>query len=308
MRGDHQMAVGGSLAYWQFHFLSHARSGGNWTFNGQATGLGLADLLMGQGRAGWNTADPRSCRWTSGMRHSTRRTRGRATSRITINAGVRWEPYFGQSVLNGSVYNFSLDNFKNNVKTKRYVNAPAGLIYPGDAGFPPGRIGLNKQWLNLSPRVGVAWDVSGDGRTAVRGSYGLAYDLPNCGIRVDQRATRRRSATARSSKIRRADSIIRTRISAGIRTRFSRVATRQFIPYGAFGAVDPGHQLAAHPAVERHGREAAGTRLAGGSELYRQLHGPACGTRWRSIPACSSASVRARSTASSIRPAARTGI
>src|SRR5205814_9145021 len=33
---------------WQFHFLSHARSGGNWTFNGQATGLGLADLLMGR--------------------------------------------------------------------------------------------------------------------------------------------------------------------------------------------------------------------------------------------------------------------
>jgi hypothetical protein len=237
VRGDHQMAVGGSLAYWQFHFLSHARSGGNWTFNGLATGLGLADLLMGRvGRLEhggpailpmdqWYTALYAQDAW-------------RATNRITLNAGVRWEPYFGQSVLNGSVYNFSLDNFKNNVKTNQYVNAPAGLLYPGDAGFPPGRTGLNKQWLNLSPRVGVAWDVSGDGRTAIRGSYGLAYDLPNAEYEL---------INANSPPF-------------GNRTLvedppggFDRPYTQfggdphpiltsrdtQFIPYGAFGAVDP---------------------------------------------------------------------
>jgi len=178
VRGDHQIGVGASLAYWQFHFLSHARSGGNWNFTGQLTGLGLADLMMGRvGRLEhggpailpmdqWYTALYAQDAW-------------RMTGRITINAGLRWEPYLGQSVLNGSVYNFNRDNFKNNVKTTQYVNAPAGLIYPGDAGFPPGRTGLNKQWLNLSPRVGLAWDVTGDGRTAIRSSYGLTYDLPN---------------------------------------------------------------------------------------------------------------------------------
>jgi len=178
VRGDHQIGVGASLAYWQFHFLSHARSGGNWNFTGQLTGLGLADLMMGRvGRLEhggpailpmdqWYTALYAQDAW-------------RMTGRITINAGLRWEPYLGQSVLNGSVYNFNRDNFKNNVKTTQYVNAPAGLIYPGDAGFPPGRTGLNKQWLNLSPRVGLAWDVTGDGHTAIRGSYGLTYDLPN---------------------------------------------------------------------------------------------------------------------------------
>src|SRR5204862_179827 len=48
----------------------------------------------------------------------------------------------------------------------------------GDVGFPPGKTGLKKQWLNFSPRVGVAWDVHGDGRTAVRTSYGIGYDFP----------------------------------------------------------------------------------------------------------------------------------
>jgi hypothetical protein len=38
--------------------------------------------------------------------------------------------------------------------------------------------GQNTQWWNLSPRAGVAWDVTGDGRTAVRSSYGLGYDFP----------------------------------------------------------------------------------------------------------------------------------
>ena len=58
------------------------------------------------------------------------------------------------------------------------MNAPAGLLYPGDAGFPPGNTGLYKQWWNVSPRLGVAWDVSGNGRTAVRSSYAINYDFP----------------------------------------------------------------------------------------------------------------------------------
>jgi len=58
-----------------------------------------------------------------------------------------------------------------------FRNAPAGLIYPGDPGFPKGNTGLNTQWTNLSPRAGVAWDVHGDGRLAVRSSYSMGYDF-----------------------------------------------------------------------------------------------------------------------------------
>jgi hypothetical protein len=103
----------------------------------------------------------------------------RASSRVTINAGLRWEPYFGQNVTSGAVYNFSRDNFRTNVRSQAFVNAPAGLLYPGDPGFPPGKRGLFTQWLNFSPRVGLGWDVSGNGKTAVRTSYGLTYDFPN---------------------------------------------------------------------------------------------------------------------------------
>ena len=99
------------------------------------------------------------------------------THRVTLNAGLRWEPFFGQQIENGSITNFSFDNFRQGVKTKRFLNAPAGLALPGRSRLPRGNSGMKKQWPNLSPRVGVAWDVTGDGRTAVRSSYGLAYDF-----------------------------------------------------------------------------------------------------------------------------------
>jgi hypothetical protein len=102
----------------------------------------------------------------------------RTLERVTLNAGLRWEPYFGTNFDNGAISNFVLDNFKKGVKSTVYANAPAGLIYPGDPGFPEGKTGLNKRWLNFSPRVGLAWDVSGDGRTAVRSSYAMNYDYP----------------------------------------------------------------------------------------------------------------------------------
>ena len=63
----------------------------------------------------------------------------RATDRVTLNLGLRWEPYLGNNYEDGTISNFSLDNFRNGVKSTQFVNAPAGLLYPGDAGFPAGQ-------------------------------------------------------------------------------------------------------------------------------------------------------------------------
>jgi hypothetical protein len=177
VRGNHQLAFGANVAYLTMDFLTNARVGGTWTVNGQNTGLSLADFLLGRVSTlehGAGNLLP-TAMWYQGVYAQ---DTWRAGSRVTINAGLRWEPFFGQNVTNGAIYNWDRDNFRNNVTSKVFLRAPAGLLYPGDEGFPPGKTGLNKQWLNFSPRFGLAWDVHGDGRTAVRTSYGIGYDFP----------------------------------------------------------------------------------------------------------------------------------
>jgi hypothetical protein len=177
VRGNHQLGFGVNVAYLTMDFLTNARVGGTWSVNGQNTGLSLADFLLGRVATlehGAGNLLP-TAMWYQGVYAQ---DTWRAGSRVTINAGLRWEPFFGQNVTNGAIYNWSRDNFRNNVQSKVFLRAPAGLLYPGDEGFPPGKTGLHKQWLNFSPRVGLAWDVQGDGRRAVRASYGIGYDFP----------------------------------------------------------------------------------------------------------------------------------
>ena len=46
-------------------------------------------------------------------------------------------------------------------------------------GFPNGKAGMNTDWLNVAPRVGLAWDPNGDGRMSVRAGYGMNSEFVN---------------------------------------------------------------------------------------------------------------------------------
>jgi hypothetical protein len=176
VRGNHQLGFGANVRRWKFDTVSTSRTGGSWTVDGSATGHALADLLTGRVSrleiGGPNVLDIHN--WYAGAYVQ---DAWRVSSRVTVNMGVRWEPYFGQQVENNAVVIFLGENFDRNIRSQVFLNAPPGLIYPGDEGFPDGQTGLNTQWGNLAPRAGLAWDVHGDGRLAVRTSYSMGYDF-----------------------------------------------------------------------------------------------------------------------------------
>jgi hypothetical protein len=104
----------------------------------------------------------------------------KAAPKVTVNYGIRWAPFMPMQFKDGNIYNFSLANFYNGVQSKVIPTAPPGFSFPGDPGFH-GKSGMDKQWGNLEPRVGIAWDATGDGKTAVRLGGGIARDF----IRMD---------------------------------------------------------------------------------------------------------------------------
>jgi hypothetical protein len=83
----------------------------------------------------------------------------RATARLTLNLGVRYDVDFNLMDEN----NFEINAAR---QTLEAIGHPFGA-------FPePSR-------LDISPRVGFAYDLSGDGRRVVRGGYGLYFDQYN---------------------------------------------------------------------------------------------------------------------------------
>jgi hypothetical protein len=178
VRGNHQFGLGASVAFWKSLSRANVRSPGQYTFNGSITGLPLADFLSGRLQS-LIQATPNSLdmqQWYLGLYAQ---DTWKMSPNVTFNYGLRWEPGFAQQIRNGAIYNFSVDRFLAGEKTAQYTNAPPGFLYPGDAGFSNGKAGMEDNWLQFSPRVGFAWDPSGDGRMAIRTGYSLGYDFVN---------------------------------------------------------------------------------------------------------------------------------
>jgi hypothetical protein len=98
----------------------------------------------------------------------------RATPRLTLSAGLRWDPWLPPTD--------SLNRFAcfapGAAQSMRYPNAPHDLIFAGDPGCPE-TAGIHSHLPDLAPRLGFADQLTKDGKTSIRGGIGYYYEPPN---------------------------------------------------------------------------------------------------------------------------------
>ena len=184
IRGAHSLSFGGM---WVRPFLDADgpfQANGNFAFNGQRTGgataqdrLGIADFLVGQPSSfsqGGSQIVSEKMHYVGAYIQDV----WRMNSNFTFNGGLRWEPYLAAKDQNGYTMAFKLDRFQANQRSKVFPNAPAGLIFAGDEGFPDNGANTFNRFAQFAPRGGVVWDPKGDNVQTIRAAMGLYYDSP----------------------------------------------------------------------------------------------------------------------------------
>ena len=100
-------------------------------------------------------------------------------NRLTVNLGVRYE-YYGPQTKSDPKFDSNFYYGDANVSVNS--STPAEIVRGIATGAPlptnesPTGGLWKSDWNNWAPRVGFAWDVTGDGRTSVRGGYGMSYE------------------------------------------------------------------------------------------------------------------------------------
>jgi hypothetical protein len=177
--GNHTLKAGLQLSLEQVNVNPNATFNGSFLFSGSETGSDFADFLIGVA-SNYNQAD-------SGPYYGRHKYAGaflqdgwRLRPNLTVNLGLRWEAmqYWSEK------YN-QIPTFLPGAQSKVYPTAPAGLVYPTDAGVPST---LVPQGNRFSPRAGLAWSPQwtsgllgrlsgGPGKASIRAGYGIFYSV-----------------------------------------------------------------------------------------------------------------------------------
>jgi len=190
--GSHSLKLGGQYQ-WQIKDQdAFGPTQGNFTFNGLFTGTtigtnrvpgsAIADFLLGMPNSYSELDIQRTGRYRYSQIEAFFQDDWKVSPRLTVNLGVRWFAIPHIFERDNSVTTFVPEQWS--ASRAPTVN-PDGTIVPGSGdilgngivqagdGIPKGMV--KNYWNTFAPRFGFAWNPQGDGKTVIRGGYGIGY-------------------------------------------------------------------------------------------------------------------------------------
>ena len=165
LRGKHEFKWGFQIQQHGYSSSNNSASSGRFVFDGTFSRNNMADFLMG--------------RIVSFTQNTYLITKGdyrlpafyamdnwKVNRRLTLNLGLRWELYGPWKENSGQ-----MAMYVPGARSTTFPTAPPGFIYQSDPEYL-----YKSDNFNLGPRIGFAYDVTGDGKTSVRGGYAVSYD------------------------------------------------------------------------------------------------------------------------------------
>ncbi|MBI4476476.1 MAG: TonB-dependent receptor, partial [Acidobacteria bacterium] len=169
IRAGHSLKFGAEVMRQHMFIAFVNRPNGDFTFSGVRSGNAAADFLLGLPSQFRRTTTNTPQDGRGWIYAGYAQDEFRPWTNVAVNAGVRYEvsvPFVDK--------NDALNAFRPGQQSQRFPDAPAGLVYPGDPGMPRGTYETDTN--NVAPRLGVAWDPTGTGRSSLRAAWGIFYD------------------------------------------------------------------------------------------------------------------------------------
>jgi len=182
-KGKHFFQAGATLVFNTKRQIPSTASNGQWTFTGTATGNALADLLLGNAASFTQISTTVRPYIHAASISPYFEDRYQLTRHITVTGGLRMsfmplpypQPGF-EANFDPTKYQRSQAPIVNNNGTLTLTpdyNPSNGLVVNGLNGVP-NNWSTSHQWY-YAPQIGFAWDIFGDGKTSLRGGYGVTY-------------------------------------------------------------------------------------------------------------------------------------